>query len=149
MYHNPENLNKYLLHFLKIVESNADCDVKVNYDVISYEAQTSNFMYIHPYEIYRVVLTYPRNFISNNSSLAVHMTYYWSIYIGGCSRCSYFHPACFYSKVTWVFGFIFGLLNIYKIPFIKEQSQHLLNFDVKQLLAKGISIFIFVESPFF
>lgn len=35
MYHNPENLYKYLLHFLKIVESNADRDVKVDFDVIS------------------------------------------------------------------------------------------------------------------
>lgn len=31
---------------LRMIERNADCDIKVNYEVISYEVQTSDFLHI-------------------------------------------------------------------------------------------------------
>lgn len=34
------------IHFLKTIEWNADCDIKVNYDFIFYDVQTSDFIQI-------------------------------------------------------------------------------------------------------
>lgn len=48
------------IHSLRIIKMNAERDINVGYDVISYEVQTSDFLHV----AVKSTLTYPRNILS-------------------------------------------------------------------------------------